>query len=219
MAKYPPEPLTEAEVWALMRQCSARAPTGIRNRAMITVMYRGGLRLDETLALKPADVDPAAGTIRVLHGKGDKARVIGLDDGALAIIQRWMDKRGELGLRNGRCTCQRPKRTADGPTYFPANPSCTAHLFCTLAGHPVTDRYVRNMLKRAAAKAGITKRVHPHGLRHSHAVDLSTSGVPVKTIQHQLGHDHLTTTAIYLDHVAPADVIAMGRSRKPWTES
>ena len=68
-----------------------RAPTGIRNRALITVMYRGGLRLGEALQLKPKDLDAQKGTIRVLHGKGDKARLVGLDEGGWAIVQRWLD--------------------------------------------------------------------------------------------------------------------------------
>ena len=95
---YPPEVLTEDEVKALIRACSNRAPTGIRNRALITVMYRGGLRLAEALALKLKDVDPDAGTITILHGKGDRRRVVGLDEGAMAIVMRWADKRRSLGL-------------------------------------------------------------------------------------------------------------------------
>jgi integrase/recombinase XerD len=189
--KFPAELLTSAEVAALLRQCSVTAPTGIRNRALITVMYRAGLRVNEALALRASDIDPAAGTIRVLHGKGDKARTVGIDDGGMAIVQRWMDARAALGFRRGP-------------------------LFCTLAGTAVRDVYVRNMMKRIARRAGIDKRVHPHGLRHSHAAGLAAEGVPVNLIQRQLGHAHLATTDVYLSHVAPADVIAMGRARPPW---
>lgn len=187
---YPAEPLTSAEVTRLLRQCSATAPTGIRNRALITVMYRAGLRVNEALDLRVPDVNPALGTIRVLHGKGDTSRTVSIDDGGMALVQRWADKRAELGHRHGP-------------------------LFCTLKGTPVKDVYVRNLLKRLAAAAGIEKRVHPHGLRHSHAAELAAEGVPVNVIQQQLGHVHLSTTDIYLRHIAPADVIALGRSR-PW---
>jgi site-specific recombinase XerD len=62
---FPPEPLMEAEVGALLRGCSLRAPTGIRNRALIAVMYRAGLRVSETLALRPADANLTDGTLRV----------------------------------------------------------------------------------------------------------------------------------------------------------
>src|SRR6266581_1777997 len=65
--KRPVQVLTSAEIRALLRQCSVTAPTGIRNRALITVMYRGGLRLDEALELRPADVNPANGAVRILH--------------------------------------------------------------------------------------------------------------------------------------------------------
>ena len=81
--KLAAEPLTRAEVNALLAQCSRRAPTGIRNRALITVLYRTGLRIFEALALQPKDVDLDNGTLRVLHGKGDKMRTVGLDAGTI----------------------------------------------------------------------------------------------------------------------------------------
>ena len=68
--KYPAEALTDDEVRGLIGACSNRAPTGVRNRAMIVVIYRGGLRIVEALALRPKDVNPDAGTIRILRGKG-----------------------------------------------------------------------------------------------------------------------------------------------------
>jgi integrase/recombinase XerD len=187
--KQPVEILTRSEVAALMRQCSVRAPTGLRNRALITVMYRAGLRLDEALALKPADIDVQQGSIRVLHGKGDKSRTVSLDDGGTAIVQQWMTRRSALGFRNGL-------------------------LFCTLDGKPVQDVYVRNLMKRLARKAGIEKRVHPHGLRHAHAAELAMEGWPMNLIQQQLGHSSLLTTDVYLRHISPAELIALGKSRK-----
>ena len=192
------ELLTSREVSRLLAQCSPTAPTGIRNRALITVMYRAGLRVNEALALRVADVTPALGTIRVLHGKGDKARTVSIDDGGMALVQRWIDKRARLGI------------------YLDYGKPLRGPLFCTLKGGPLSDVYVRNMLHRIAGKAGIEKRVHPHGLRHSHAAELAAEGVPVNVIQQQLGHAHLSTTDVYLRHISPADVIAMGRSRPPW---
>jgi site-specific recombinase XerD len=192
--KRPVEPLTADEVRALVAGCSLKAPTGVRNRALIAAMYRGGLRVGEALALRPADVDPGNATLRVLHGKGDQDRVVPVDDGAMAVILRWMDKRRESGLRNGP-------------------------LFCTLKGGPVADVYVRNLLKRLAARAGLEKRVHPHGLRHTHAAELVTEGVPMPVIRDQLGHSSLAVTDRYLRHVMPADVLAMGRARPRWDEN
>src|SRR5665811_1032585 len=95
---YPAEVLIEDEVKSLIRACSNRAPTGIRNRALITTMYRAGLRLSEALALKPKDIDPDAGTVTILHGKGDRRRVVGIDPGSMAIVLRWVEKRQSLGL-------------------------------------------------------------------------------------------------------------------------
>lgn len=191
--RYPAEPLSAEEVALLLRGCSLRAPTGIRNRALIAVMYRAGLRVSEALALRPADVNTTDGTLRVLHGKGDKSRTVGLDAGALDAVARWMDRRREYGFRNGP-------------------------LFCTLAGGPLSDRYVRDMLKRQRAKAGIEKRVHPHGLRHTHAAELVREGVPINVIRDQLGHSSLAVTDRYLRNVAPADLIALGKSRTWATE-
>lgn len=189
--KRPVEVLTSSEVAALLRQCSTTAPTGIRNRALITVMYRGGLRVDEALDLKAASINPVLGSVRVLHGKGDKDRTVSIDDGGMALIQRWMDARARLGYRHGP-------------------------LFCTLHGARLQGSYVRNLMSRLGRQAGIDKRVHAHGLRHSHAAELAAEGVPMNVIQQQLGHAHLSTTDIYLRHISPADVIAMGRSRPKW---
>ena len=185
--KFPAEPLTGAEVNAILSQCSATAPTGLRNRALITLMSRGGLRIAEALALKVSDVDPARGTVRVLHGKGNRSRTVGLDPEAMAVVQNWITAR----------------KTGNGI------------LICTLTGGPVSDKYVRNLLNRLAAAAGIDKRVHPHGLRHSHATELAAEGVPVNVIARQLGHSNSAVTARYLDHVAPADVIA-AMQRRTW---
>jgi integrase len=91
--KFPAEVLSPDEVKALIRVCSTRAPTGVRNRALLVVLYRGGLRVGEALALYPKDVDSRRSTIRVLHGKGDQARTVVLDPEALAVVERWADAR------------------------------------------------------------------------------------------------------------------------------
>ena len=188
--KLPVEILTPEEVKALIRACSSRAPTGIRNRALLTLLYRGGLRLSEALALYPKDVDPDHGTVTVLHGKGNKRRTVGLDPGAFAVFERWMDRRRELGL-NGRYA-----------------------IFCTLQGQSLKSAYVRALLPRLAAKAGIEKRVHAHGLRHTHAAELARERTPVNLISKQLGHSGVGVTARYLDHIAPEEVVAAMQRRE-----
>ncbi|MGE3138444.1 MAG: tyrosine-type recombinase/integrase [Thermoleophilia bacterium] len=188
----PAEPLSPAEVQALMAAFN-RGATGDRNRAFVAILYRGGLRISEALELRPADVNLAAGTIRVLHGKGDRARTVGIDDGGLRHVERWMAHRTRRGL-NGH-----------------------HRLLTKLDGTPWSPQAAREALYYAARKAGIEKRVHPHGLRHTHAAELSMERVPVATIQRQLGHSNLAVTSRYLDHIAPADVIAVGRGRT-WQE-
>jgi integrase/recombinase XerD len=175
---YPPEPLTPAEVSAIIGRCSQRAPTGIRNRAMLWLAYRSGLRISELLALRPVDLNFADHSARVLHGKGNKATVRYWHPSADDALQRWLDERKRRGL---------------------ARPG--GRLFCTLDGGPVSDDYVRNLLRRLAAGAGIEKRVHPHGLRHSYAVELRKAGMDVAAISKLLGHSSIAVTARYLDHL------------------
>ncbi len=97
--RLPPEVLTDAEVCALMRACGRHAPTGLRNRALIALLYRAGLRINEALTLYPKDLELADGSVRVLNGKGGRSRTVGLDPGAAAIIERWLDARSPLAAR------------------------------------------------------------------------------------------------------------------------
>lgn len=174
--KFPPEPLTPGEVAAIIGGCSARSRSGIRNRALLTLLYRSGLRISEALALRPSDVDLTRRTCRVLHGKGDKATVRGFHPTADDALARWIDTRKGLGLRNGP-------------------------LFCTLDGGPLQAQYVRNLLSRLADSAGIDKRVHPHGLRHTFADELRAAGADVVVISKLLGHSSIAVTSRYLDHL------------------
>ena len=117
-----------------------------------------------------------------------------MDPEAFAVLDRWMDKRKELKLNGRYC------------------------LFCTLDGKPVQASYVRTLFQRLAGKAGIERRVHPHGLRHTLAAELVSENVPLNTIQTVLGHSNAATTSRYLDHIAPTQVIQTMRERK-WEET
>jgi integrase len=180
--RYAAELLTPAEVAAILDTCSRRAPTGIRNRAMLTLLYRSGLRISELLALRLSDVNLDAHTIRLLDTKSGKSQTRGFHPSATDALARWADKRRQLGIRNGR-------------------------LFCTLDGGPVSAEYVRMMLRRAAAKAGIEKRVHPHGLRHTFAAELEAAGTPVTTISKLLGHSSVAVTNTYLQHLTNSEAV------------
>lgn len=192
--RFPPEVLADAEVRLLMDACGTRTVTDTRNRALLAVLYRAGLRINEALCLRPVDVDPAAGMIRVMFGKGGTSRTVGIDPGGMAVIAEWVAVRATLGL---------PPR---------------ASLFCTKYGTPVTAASVRRLLPALAAKAGIVKRVHAHGLRHTHAAQLRSEGVDIGIISKQLGHVSITTTARYLDHIAPMAVVEVMRERR-WASS
>jgi len=190
--RYPAEVLTPDEVRALLAQCSETSSLGLRHRALITVLYRTGVRCSEALALSVKDIDLQVGSVAVLHGKGDRRRTVGIDPGATTIVDQWIRRRSALA------------QTADAP------------LFCTLRGTPMDSAQVRLLLPRLARQAGIAKRVHPHGLRHTHAYELMMEGVAMPIIQRQLGHASLATTDTYLSHIAPKQVIDAITNRE-WT--
>ena len=190
---YPPEPLSAVEVRKLLAARGDETLAAARDYALMVVLWRTGLRISELLALRISDFDPVRGTVRVLHGKGNKARTVGIDDGALEVVETWIQRRAVLRLPD------------DAP------------LFCTLHrrpyGRPIAPRQVRAMMTRLGADAGIGHRVHPHGLRHTHAVELVHEGWPVPLIARQLGHSNVATTDTYLAHLFPGEVVDRARGR------
>ncbi len=161
--------LNEAEQAALLAACSAEAPTGLRNRALVLLFLNTGLRVSEALSLVPADIDWAGGRLTVRRGKGGRSRVLWLGPGDLRVGERWLAFR----------------------------PSGAERLFCTMQGRPLHDRYVRNFVRRAGQRAGLTRDVHPHLLRHTFATDLLHSTGNIRLVQKALGHASLTTTMLY----------------------
>ena len=180
--------LSAAEVEVLMRACSRRAPTGVRNRALIAVLWRCGLRLGEALALQTKDLDPESGTLVVQRGKGGKRRVVGVDAGTAALVTRWLEVRRRRGI-GGRT------------------------LFCTLRGRPMDQSYVRHLLPRLARRAGVERRVHAHGLRHAFAVEMVRSGAPLYVVRDALGHTSVATTQVYLSRVGAHEAVDAMRGR------
>ncbi len=192
--KFPAETLTPTEVEMLISVCSTRAPTGIRNSALITCVYRTGLRISEALALYPKDLNLVHGTAVVLHGKGDKRRMVGLDPASIEAIRERMDVRARYGL-----TLRQP-------------------LFCTLKGKRIDSSYIRRLLPRLARRAGIEKRVHAHGLRHTLASELAAECVPLPTVMHALGHSSLAITNRYIHHLMPGEVID-AMQKRDWSRT
>jgi site-specific recombinase XerD len=184
--------LTQREIESLLRCCSSRAPTGIRNRALIALTWRTGLRIGEVLALHEKDVDVHQGLVVVQHGKGDKRRVVGLDAGAMALLSRWIEVRRRRGI------------------------SRTRPVFCTLRGDELDQSYIRHLLPRLARKAGIAKRVHAHALRHSFAIELEREGAPLTTIRDLLGHSSAAVTDRYLRRVGAGEAVEFAR-RRAWS--
>ena len=185
MTTYPAESYTKKECLAILEACG-ESWTGKRNQALIVVLWRAGLRLAEALALRPVDVDSEAQTIRVLHGKGDKPRTVGIDPHGLEYVARWVAVRG----------------------FGDEEP-----LFCTRKGGPVAQSYVRRKLPVLAEQAKVTKRVHAHGFRHTFAVELARERVPTSHIQRLLGHSSLATTSIYLASLSPEESLDAVRGR------
>lgn len=189
--RLPVEILTRAECLALIGTFS-NAPTGVRNAAIVAVFWRCGLRCRELRNLLLRDLDTERRVVNVRRGKGDKARMVPIDDQALARVQLWIASRKQLP----RVTGQR--------------------LFCTHDGTPLEDTYIRRMLRIAGRRAGIEKRVHPHGLRHTYACELDRERVPLAQISKLLGHAKSATTSIYIDHVGSQDLVDTIASREDW---
>jgi integrase len=192
---FKPEPLTEAEAQRLLDSIKGGGPIAARNRALVAMLWRSGLRISELLSLKPADVDLDAGTVRVLRGKGGGDRVSTIDWRCIPAIRHWLAVRHGLGL-DGR-----------------------QRLFCSIGsgeirrpGRPMHPSYARRLLPKLALAAGIDKRCHPHGLRHTFANELLDRGVQLQHISAALGHEHISTTNVYLRRMNPADTVAAIRA-------
>jgi site-specific recombinase XerD len=190
---FPAEILTPAEIGRLLAACG-RGPAGLRARALLIVLWRGGLRCQEALDLDLRDIDREAGTLTVRHGKGNKRRVVGLDPQAFAVLEQWLAKRADLGVPRG------------------------SRVFCTITqpdpGRALGAAYWRDAIKRLGHRAGIEKRVHCHGLRHTCAVELMREGTSMLHISRQLGHSNIAITQRYLDHLEPGEVIELMQKRE-----
>jgi integrase/DNA-binding Lrp family transcriptional regulator len=188
--RFPIETLTREEVCAILDAMPRRGATAARNRALVVVLYRVGLRIAEALALFPKDVDlelGPGGAIAVLEGKGSKRRIAAMDPSVRPYLEAWLAERDLLGA---------------GPH---------DSLFCVTRGASIGEAMypsgATGMLKAYGRKAGITKRVYNHGLRHTCAKEMGLEGVPVPLIQEQLGHDDLSMTQHYIGKLLPSDLL------------
>ena len=187
--QYPADPPTVDEIVAVMRHTDDNRH-GFRLRAIIFVLWRAGLRVQEALTLTEQDIDPRRGSLLVRRGKGGR-REVGMDEWAWEQLRPWLTARGELPA--GPLFC-----IIDGPT----------------RGRPWSAAAVRREFRAVPAKAGIRRRFAPHQLRHAHALELAREGVPLNIIQRQLGHTNLGTTSIYLQGIDPVEILAEVRARR-----
>jgi site-specific recombinase XerD len=183
-------PPTVEEIVAVMRQASDDRH-GFRLRALIVVLWRGGLRIQEALALDERDLDHRRGSLLVRNGKGGRRREIGMHAWASSSCGRGTPARVELPVDPLFCVI-------DGPT----------------RGRPWSSANVRVEFRRLAADAGVRRRFAPHQRRHAHAVELAREGVALNVIQRQLGHANLGTTSIYLQGIDTEEIIATVHARR-----
>jgi integrase/recombinase XerD len=168
-----PKFLTVPEVEALLGAADEKTPQGIRDRAMLEVLYGSGLRVSELVSLKPADVNLDDGFI-ICRGKGGKERIVPLGGAACGSVRRYLAE-------------VRPRFEA-GPSPF---------LFLTRRGRGFTRQGFWKLLRQYAGKAGLVAKISPHVLRHSFATHLLERGADLRSVQLMLGHSQITTTQIY----------------------
>ena len=174
-----PKTLSEAQVEALLAAPDVDTPLGLRNRAMLEVLYATGLRVSELVALKLFEVGLNEGVVRVF-GKGAKERLVPLGQVALEWLERYLQE-ARSQLLAGR--------------------SCDA-VFVTRRGAGLSRQMFWHLIKRDAARAGIEPtRISPHTLRHAFATHLINPGADLRVVQLLLGHADISTTQVYT-HVA-----------------
>jgi integrase/recombinase XerD len=172
-----PHVLRTDEAVALIEAVDPSTPLGLRDRAMLEVLYGGGLRVSELVGLPLAGLDLRAGLARVL-GKGSRERLVPLGAPALEALEAYLER--------GR------------PVLVQAAKRATDAVFLSRRGGPMTRQNFFMRLRGIARQAGIaTERVSPHVLRHAFATDLLEGGADLRAVQSMLGHADLSTTQIY----------------------
>jgi integrase/recombinase XerC len=169
-----PRTLTVDEIFNLLERIDADDPASARDRAILELLYAGGLRVSELVALDQDDVDLPGMVARVL-GKGGKERMVPFGRSAAGALRRWYQR--SMPLR--------------------AKGSAPQAVFLNLRGGRLTDRSVRRILDRRLREAAIHARLSPHALRHSFATHLLGGGADLRAIQELLGHSSLSTTQRY----------------------
>lgn len=189
-----PDFLQEHEVDALLEAFPAsvqETPLDLRNRAILELLYASGLRVSELAKLPVSGIDFDTETVRV-QGKGEKMRIVPVGKIALRILKRYLNEVRPLLLKNPN----------------------TKTLFISNRGKVLNRERIWAIVKEAALRAGITKNIFPHTLRHSFASHLLAHGADLRLIQEMLGHSDISTTAIYT-HVDSQRFVSLHRKFHP----
>lgn len=172
--KYLPETLNAGTIKRLLESVSGTDPLGLRDRAMLELLYASGLRISELCNVRLEGIDLEEGMIRVT-GKGNKTRLIPVGTEAREAIRRYLE-------------VERPQLVSS---------RSGAEIFLSVRGRKLTPQRVWQLVKRYAARAGLEANVYPHLLRHSFATHLLAGGADLRIIQEMLGHADISTTQIY----------------------
>lgn len=176
-----PDTLSETDVETLLSAPDTETDLGLRDRAMLELIYATGLRVSELVGLRVDQVNLRHGVVRTL-GKGSKERLVPLGEEASAWVERYLAG-ARPALLAGRGVCD--------------------DLFVTRRGAAMTRQAFWHLIRRYASQAGIRKHLSPHTLRHAFATHLLNHGADLRVVQMLLGHSDLSTTQIYT-HVARA---------------
>ncbi len=168
-----PDVLTVKEIDSMVASFDLSSPAGHRNRAIIETIYGCGLRVSELTNLRLTDIHRKEGYVSIT-GKGNKQRLVPIGTVTLREIDHYLAHRSQLPVITDRNI-----------------------LFLNRRGRGLTRVMVFNIVREAAAAAGITKKVSPHTLRHSFATHLVEGGADLRAVQQMLGHESITTTEIY----------------------
>ena len=169
-----PQVLTKEEVEKLLHSPNTGQVLGLRDRAMLELMYATGLRISEIINLKLEDLHLTIGTLQTL-GKGHKERIVPVGDEAIKWINRYLEEARPKLLKQKRSN----------------------YLFLNFHGNNLTRQGVWKNLKAEVRKAGIQKNITPHTLRHSFATHILENGADLRIVQELLGHADISTTQIY----------------------
>jgi integrase/recombinase XerD len=189
--RHLPDTLSEAEVNRLLTIEQPSTPRGLRDRAILEVLYASGLRASEIVGLRLENFLRAEGLLRVV-GKGDRERVVPVGTSAVTAIDAW--------LTRGRPLLVKPRTGGE--------------VFLGEHGRRLTTARLWQIVQEMAKLAGIEKKIWPHLLRHSFATHLLGRGADLRAIQEMLGHASLGTTQVYT-HVDQARLRAVHRKFHP----